>query len=1047
MTIPSIDHGRTLPDEAFSPEGMRRFVEEARALRARIGEHPEEGPRFHDRGLATELARFGRAVGESTGRFAIEGIIGAGATGCVYSAFDRNLDRQVAAKFLNECDEDPAAIGRFIEEARIAASLQHPNVLPVYEIDVNDRGQPYFLMKRVVGCSLGEAIATSSPGKRSERIASFNAVVSIFIAVGNALACAHAAGIVHQDIKPDNIMLGTYGEVLLVDWGSALRMHGGVHRLYGTPLYMSPEQARNEHADARSDVYCLGAALFHALVLRCPTWSDDPEEFWKKKREGVIDAPTAAESALAPRSLIAIALKAMNAREEDRYPDVLAFVRDLEHFQGGQSVSAHRDTWWQAWRRWHARNARLFWLSTAAAVVISALGVTLYGERLKEIATWGEPIVREDFSDDSWKDRWAVSSGAWKTEARRLISVEGGESTLTYRTELRGDIAVEFEGEITNGSYPCDLSVILTRSSDTGPTPDFEHIMRKPHAILQFGANEGSYCRIFDWQHGIVSFSYVKPEVGRRYRIRAELVGGRLSLAIDGRSICAYQDLQPFTGGYVTLYAYYPGKAFTDVRLSARGTPRRLPAIAIGDHCLQHEEYEEAARQYAKVADDQSGTAMAEEARYKEGLCLYRCRKESAAEAAFAQLTDAHWRGMAELQRWDQLAANGRHDDVLRTLPNLYASADEYLRTRIAVHWGSYVSPMLKAGYDEGKTELIERYLTVHDQVLTGQVVADGVAADCLDVLGRFQDIIDRYPRLPIQVAHAYQNLGHPEKVIELFADKPTIAREGFWASGRGSELVKWYPDLTNPDQSLYEEGRFAERLAKYPDDIGVLIMVGQTERALDIARQTKPPQVWALRALGHLDEVPEKDRTGVEHLIASGDFEELDRRFHDHWLWAMYPRHMAGLQAYLRGDHEQAKAGFTAPPRYEFHQYGMFPLENSVVVPLLEQCAGDAQAFARAYAWGREHPFAYGQRPWFNARYLAGEIDRTAYLRQPVRARAPFDLQLLEAVIDDRAGRKADALDKYRAYLAIPSYQRYDLTDPFIEGALAWRIEQLSRP
>ena len=201
------------------------------------------------------------------------------------------------------------------------------------------------------------------------------------------------------------------------------------------------------------------------------------------------------------------------------------------------------------------------------------------------------------------------------------------------------------------------------------------------------------------------------------------------------------------------------------------------------------------------------------------------------------------------------------------------------------------------------------------------------------------------------------------------------------------------------------------------------------------------------MRLLGKLDEVPEKDRLFPDYLLTSGNIAELDRRFHENWTWAMCPRHVIGLQAYLRGDVDQARALFAVPARLEFHQYWMFPLEHAVVVPLLEHCAGDSAAFARAYAWGRDHPFAYEQKPWYFARFLAGEIDREAFLNQPHRPRAPFDLPLLEAVVLDRADRKTEATAAYRAYQAIPGYQRFDGVNPFIDGVVSWRIEQLSRP
>ncbi len=388
----------------------------------------------------------------SDGRFSIEGVIGSGATSSVIAVLDRNLGRSVAAKKLNDCTGED--VSRFLEEARITASLQHPNVLPVYDLEVDARGEMYFLMKRVTGGSLADAINVSSHATRSPRIDGPNAIVSIFIGIANALACAHAAGIVHQDIKPDNIMLGEFGEALLVDWGSAVRMRATSSRLYGTPLYMSPEQARREFADERSDIYCLGGTLLHALLLRCPTWSDDSDEFWRRKRLGELDPISDAERKRVPTRLLAIALKALAPEPDRRYASTRDLIRDLESFQAGLAVSAYRDSWWDRIRRWHRRHARVLWTATASGTAILILAALLYGERLKEVAQWGPPAVVERFADDSWLQRWEITSGSGEVRDGRLITTGPQGTTLTFREPIRGDVAIDFEGEMLPGGFP-----------------------------------------------------------------------------------------------------------------------------------------------------------------------------------------------------------------------------------------------------------------------------------------------------------------------------------------------------------------------------------------------------------------------------------------------------------------------------------------------------------------------------------------------------------------------------------------------------------------
>ncbi len=276
------------------------------------------------------------AAGAALGRehLTVESVLGVGATGHVYAVRDQNLDRSVAVKVLIDGSQDAQEGERFLREARITAALQHPNILPVYEYDRTAGGQPYFAMKRIDGMSLGSMIELAREGKRPAAIADAAAMVSAMIGVTRAVAYAHHRGFIHQDIKPDNIVIANFGEVLLVDWGSARALRGAEDgQRYGTPLYMSPEQARGDEADERCDVYALAATLFHMLLLRPPTWATQPERFWAMKRAGEIQPPTAAEAAGIPRSLLAIVLRALSPQPSARYADAQQLLLELERWQ------------------------------------------------------------------------------------------------------------------------------------------------------------------------------------------------------------------------------------------------------------------------------------------------------------------------------------------------------------------------------------------------------------------------------------------------------------------------------------------------------------------------------------------------------------------------------------------------------------------------------------------------------------------------------------------------------------------------------------------
>ncbi len=220
-------------------------------------------------------------------RYSVERSLGAGAMGEVELGEDHDIGRRVALKRLSDGHPSTAAVARFVDEVRTMGALDHPNITPIYDVGRDEHGRLFFTMKYVEGRSLEDLIALLAAGDPQTH-AQFPLArrLDIFVGILHALDYAHAQGILHRDIKPANIMLGIHGEVRLMDWGIARRggkalttgtgtqaerpdmTHDGA--LLGTPLYMSPEQARGDQAaiDARSDLYSAFVVLFELLTLR-----------------------------------------------------------------------------------------------------------------------------------------------------------------------------------------------------------------------------------------------------------------------------------------------------------------------------------------------------------------------------------------------------------------------------------------------------------------------------------------------------------------------------------------------------------------------------------------------------------------------------------------------------------------------------------------------------------------------------------------------------------------------------------------------------------
>ena len=267
-------------------------------------------------------------LGQTFGKCRLLGLIGQGGMGNVYLAEHLFLRRKVALKVLSrDLSAIPEEVERFEREAVSAAKLDHPNIVRIHDVD-EENGRPYIIMEYVEGEDLEDRLRRESPLRVLE-------AARIALEVARALEHAHAAGVIHRDVTPGNILLARDGRVKITDLGLATEANRAAVNedgtVLGTPFYVSPEQAQGLPADARSDLYSLGACLFVMLTGSRPFDGKTPVSVVRKHLDSRRPSPMRRRPGLA-RSLTAVVDRALALRPADRYPGAREMIRDLELF-------------------------------------------------------------------------------------------------------------------------------------------------------------------------------------------------------------------------------------------------------------------------------------------------------------------------------------------------------------------------------------------------------------------------------------------------------------------------------------------------------------------------------------------------------------------------------------------------------------------------------------------------------------------------------------------------------------------------------------------
>jgi WD40 repeat protein len=382
-------------------------------------------------------------------RFTVVRLHATGGLGQVHLARDEKLKRPVALKEIRPDKRDNASLRqRFLMEAEITGQLEHPGIVPIYDLDEGAGGQVRYAMRFVQGRTLRSAILAYH---REPAPLALRELLQRFVSVCQTIAYAHSQGVIHRDLKPDNVLLGDYGETLVVDWGIARRfgtsagrsdllaatpapipqapMHAAPNQttdfvaaasgdepltqagqVLGTPAYMAPEQAAGdvEAISTPADVYSLGAILYEVLTGRPPHQGRNVDEVLASARSGRFPRPAKVRRGV-PAALEAVCLKALAREIGQRYLSATDLARDVEQWLADEPVRAYREPWTARLGRWlrkHQTAAAAVAALLLTGVVALAISTALVGQALKK-----EEKAREDALAESQRAEEALHQG------------------------------------------------------------------------------------------------------------------------------------------------------------------------------------------------------------------------------------------------------------------------------------------------------------------------------------------------------------------------------------------------------------------------------------------------------------------------------------------------------------------------------------------------------------------------------------------------------------------------------------------------------------
>ena len=522
-------------------EYQQRFPEHTQLLERLFGPQETESLTDSTPPFEPRIEQIGHSVPMST-RYSRLKFHDEGGLGEVYLAYDEELGRDVAIKFVRSqhaCNKE--MIARFRIEAEVTSRLDHPGVVPLYGMGESWDGRPCYAMRFIEGINLHTAITEFhetdwSKCRRGAWRLELHRLLGHLVAAGDTVAYAHNRGVLHRDLKPDNIMLGRYGETLIVDWGLAQFIRrdeqakaSGEKTLMpemkpedsdnsgsrgGTIGYISPEQLPDSFVPVTKacDIYSLGGTLYKLLTAETAFHASQGDRVWNFIRRGKFRPPREVNSAC-PAALEAICLKAMALQPEDRYPTATDFSRDLRNWMADEPVDVYPEPLFERLTR-VARRHRA-WSFAVVSVLVLVLATTILGmlvsnnqaQRERKLRTQAETAER-------------VAEGARLANLRSTAAFAA--NTYGYEIDQRWRVLSELAAEAGLRSLIRNMSGKTTESAEQAELQNW--LIVHSSEILPDGKADSWF--VNDASGTQLARNPWKPSIGQSYRHRSYFHGG-----------------------------------------------------------------------------------------------------------------------------------------------------------------------------------------------------------------------------------------------------------------------------------------------------------------------------------------------------------------------------------------------------------------------------------------------------------------------------------------------------------------------------------------